>query len=85
MFLDDIKYALKKHQTALPYGVKLGGVRIFASVNVRDEIPRKIEELMPQWGIEPQEALRVGDGVCSVDLLCGPVRYPPSERQIIGA
>jgi hypothetical protein len=59
MFLDDIKYALKKHQTALPCGVKLGGVRIFASVNVRDEMPRKIEELMPQWGIEPQEALRV--------------------------
>jgi hypothetical protein len=60
MFLDDIKYVLKKrHQTALPSGIKLGGVRVFASVNVRDEMPRKIEELMPQWGIEPQEALRV--------------------------
>lgn len=60
MFLDDIKYTLKKrHQTALPYAVKLGSVRVFASVNVRDEMPRKIEELMPQWGIEPQEALRV--------------------------
>src|SRR6266702_5298192 len=60
MFLDDIKYALKKrHQTALPNGVKLGGVRVFASVNVRDEMPRKIEELMPQWGIDPQEALRM--------------------------
>ncbi|SRR6266699_3435764 len=60
MFLDDIKYALKKrHQTALPHGVKLGGVKVFASVKVRDEMPRKIAELMPQWGIDPQEALRV--------------------------
>src|SRR5712692_4348951 len=43
MFLNDIKYALKNgRQTALPRGVKLGGVKVFASVNVRDEMPRKI-------------------------------------------
>ncbi len=60
MFLNDIKYALKKRrQTALLYGAKLGGVKVFASVNVRDEMPRKITELMPQWGINPQEALHV--------------------------
>jgi len=60
MLLNDIKYTFKKqHQTALLPGAKLGGVKVFASVNVRDEMPRKIKELMPQWGIDPQEALRM--------------------------
>ena len=60
MFLDDIKYALKKgRQTALPLGVKLGGVKVFASLNVRDEMPRKIAEEMTGWGIDPREALHM--------------------------
>ena len=60
MLLNDIKYTFKKQcQTALLPGAKLGGVKVFASVSVRDEMPRKIKELMPQWGIDPQEALRM--------------------------
>src|SRR5712672_2483556 len=46
--LNDIKYTLKKQrQTAIPLGAKLGGVKFFASVNVCNEMPRKIEEKMP--------------------------------------
>src|SRR6266566_5619896 len=45
MFLNDIKYTFKKQrQTALLPGAKLGGVKVFASVSVRDEMPRKIKE-----------------------------------------
>src|SRR5260370_7104223 len=59
-FLNDIKYTLKKQrQTAVPLGAKLGGVKFFASVNVRDEMPRKIKEKMPKWGLNAQEALHL--------------------------
>ncbi len=59
-FLNDIKYTLKKQrQTAVPLGAKLGGVKFFASVNVRDEMPRKIKEKIPEWGLDAQEALHL--------------------------
>lgn len=58
--LNDIKYTLKKQrQTAIPLSAKLGGVKFFASVNVRDEMLIKIEEKMPEWGLDAQEALHL--------------------------
>lgn len=56
--LNELKFLLKKErQPSLLLGAKLGGVKIFAAVSVRDEMPRKIGELMAGWHVDPAVAL----------------------------
>ena len=56
--LNELKFLLKKeHQPSLLLAAKLGGVKIFAAVSVRDEMPRKIGELMAGWHVDPAVAL----------------------------
>ena len=55
--LNELKFLLKKeHQPSLLLAAKLGGVKIFAAVSVRDEMPRKIGELMARWHVDPAVA-----------------------------
>src|SRR6266700_8378729 len=57
--LNELQYFLRKQrQPSLLLGAKLGGVKLFAAINVRDEMPRKIRELKARWPVDPDNALQ---------------------------
>lgn len=57
--LFELKYLLQRQrQPSLLLGAKLGGVKIFASVRVRDEMPRNIRKRIAEWKVDPTDALR---------------------------
>ena len=60
VFLSDLKYFMqKKHHTGLMAAAKIGGLRLFASTSVRDEVPEKLEISLSKYGIDAREAERV--------------------------
>src|SRR5260370_36485432 len=60
VLLADLKYFIqKKHHTGLMAAAKIGGVQVFASATVRDEVPEKLDIIMRKYGIDPQEAQQV--------------------------
>ncbi len=62
VLLSDLKYCIqKKHHTGLMAAAKIGGVQLFASTTVRDEVPEKLDIFMSKYGIDPQEAQQVWD------------------------
>ncbi len=62
VLLSDLKYFIqKKHHTGLMAAAKIGGVRLFASATVRDEVPEKLDIFMSKYGVDPQEAREVWD------------------------
>jgi len=60
VFLSDLRYYIQKgHHTGLMAAAKFGGMRIFASTTVRDEVPEKIAVSLSKYGIDAQEARQI--------------------------
>jgi len=57
--LNELQYFLRKQrQPSLLLGAKLGGVKLFAAVSVRDEMLRKIRALTSRWPVDLDAVLQ---------------------------
>lgn len=60
VLLSDLKYFMqKRHHTGLMAAAKIGGLRLFASTSVRDEVPEKLDISLSKYGIDAREAARL--------------------------
>ena len=82
--LNELKFFLRKRrEPSLLLGAKLGGVKIFASVSVRDEMPRKIGELMAGWNVNTTDALSTWEAQFAPWIhFVDPSELPPLSEKV---